>query len=100
MDTVFGLNFFVFCIMVLVVTMYFTKGVRDEGFQDVKEEMKEKFGTSPGTMVQLESTRSPFIDVNARPEQEMEDAIQAGLTKKAIMDMTESGSFDTHYASP
>jgi hypothetical protein len=98
MNTVFGLNFFVFGILVLVVTMYFTKGVRDEGFEDVKQEAF--FGTSPGTMVQLESTRSPFIDVNARPEQKMEDAIQASLTKKALLDMTESGSFDTHYASP
>lgn len=91
MDTVFGLNFFVFCIMVLVVVMYFTKGVRDEGFQGWKEEKEEEkkepfFGTSPGTMVQLEASRPP---VDAHPDQDARD----------IMNMPESGSFDTHYAS-
>lgn len=80
--------------------MYFTKGVRDEGFEDASKKKEAFFGTSPGTLIQLESTRSPFVDVNARPEQEIEDAIQSELTKKALLDMTESGSFDSHYASP
>lgn len=44
---VFGINFFVFCIIVLTVVLCFTKDFRDEGF-----------GMSPGTMDQLSSTRA------------------------------------------
>ena len=42
---VFGINYFLFCIIVLFVVLYFTKEFRDEGF-----------GVSPGTLDQLRST--------------------------------------------
>ena len=97
---VFGMNYFVFCIMMLFVVLYFTKDLRDEGF----------YGMSPGTMDQLASTRvsrfeEPFaqpikasIDVNAKPNQEEEDLIQSKLTMKALLDMTESGNFESGFA--
>jgi len=84
----------------LVMVLYFTKDLRDEGF----------FGTSPGTMVQLASTRAPSVveryaapikdqvDVNAKPNQAEEDLIQSKLTMKALLDMTESGSFQSGFA--
>lgn len=97
-----GMNYFVFCFLMLVVVLYFTKDLRDEGF----------FGTSPGTMVQLASTRAPTsdnvglyaapikaqVDVNAKPNQAEEDLIQSKLTMKALLDMTESGSFQSGFA--
>jgi len=99
MSDVFGLNYFVFCIIVLIVVMYLTRQVRNEAFE---EEKKEYFGTSPGTMDQLSSTRAPFTnpvkDVNARPDQELEDQLQKNLTKKALMDMTESGTFQSDFS--
>ena len=52
MATVFGLNYYVFCILVLLIVLYFTKNVRDEGF----------FGMSPGTLDQLSSTRVPTMN--------------------------------------
>ncbi len=58
MATVFGLNYYVFCVIVLLIVLYFTKNVRDEGF----------FGMSPGTLDQLSSTRVPTM--NNRIEQE------------------------------
>ena len=93
------MNYFVFCILMLFVVLYFTKDLRDEGF----------FGMSPGTMDQLASTRvSTFetfaqpindsIDVNAKPNQAEEDLIQSKLTMKALLDMTESGSFESGFA--
>lgn len=87
METVFGLNFFVFCILVLVVVMYFTKGVRDEGFEDAKETF---FGTSPGTNVQLEASRAP---------KEVDSDKAEIPVQHDILDSTEAGSFDAHYAS-
>jgi hypothetical protein len=99
MSDVFGLNYFVFCILVLVAVMYFTRQIRDEAFE---EEKKETFGTSPGTMDQLSSTRAPFTnppkDVNARPDQELEDHIQKNLTTKALTDLTESGTYHSDFA--
>jgi hypothetical protein len=100
MHTIFGLNFFVFCILALIVILYFTNEIRNEGF-----------GMSPGTMDQLASTNVPAIvsepftaqdkvvDVNRKPDQDINDEIQKNLEKKAIMDMTEPGSFENKYAS-
>lgn len=31
---IFGINFYVFCIIILTVVLYFTKEVRDEGFKN------------------------------------------------------------------
>jgi hypothetical protein len=109
MNTVFGLNFFVFCILALFLIMYFTKEIRDEGFfSEEKKESEEPFGASPGTFDQLRSTSVPpqtgtevahMKDPNRRPEQEMEDMIQSNLTKKALLEMTESGMQGADYAS-
>jgi len=82
MNNVFGLNYYVFCILVLIVVLYFTKNVRDEGF----------FGMSPGTMDQLSSTHaSTMNDV-------VENAVQASLIQRGISQMTESGYGDQHEA--
>jgi hypothetical protein len=47
MRSIFGLNYFVFCITALVLILYCTKDMRDEGFEFA------------GTMTQLASTRAP-----------------------------------------
>ena len=100
MHTIFGLNFFVFCILTLTVILYFTNEIRNEGF-----------GMSAGTMAQLVSTHVPtivsepftsqnkIVDINRKPDQDIDDEIQKNLEKKAIMDMTEPGSFENQYAS-
>jgi len=62
MATVFGLNYYVFCILVLLIVLYFTKNVRDEGF----------FGMSPGTLDQLSSTRVPTMN-NGIEQEAFED---------------------------
>lgn len=104
MNSVLGLNYFVFCILVLILVLFFTKDVRDEGFDSIKDKSKEKFGMSPGTLDQLASTRvemfedikeestlekSNLKDVNRKPEQGLSDLIQANLTKQALQSMTE-----------
>jgi hypothetical protein len=99
MNKVFGLNFFVFCFLTLAIVLYFTKEIRDEGFFDnsgalVQLASSEAFGMSPGTMTQLDSTR-----VVSRQEEDINDAIQANLTKQGIINMTESGYNNTDYAS-
>jgi len=97
MNDVFGLNYFVFCILALVAIMYFTRQLRDEAF----EEEKKNLGTSPETSNQPPSTQVPSSevkDVNARPDQELEDHIQKNLTTKALMDLTESGTFQSDFA--
>ena len=99
MNSVLGLNYFVFCILVLVAVMYFTRQLRDEAFE--AEEKKENRGTSPEAMGQVPPTQDPSSqvkDVNARPDQELEDHIQKNLTSKALMDMTESGTFQSDFA--
>jgi hypothetical protein len=99
MNTVFGINFFVFCILTLVIVLYFTKEIRDEGFfvsPGVFDQLAstEAFGTSPGTMDQLASTR-----VVSRRDQEIDDRINANLTRQGIINMTESGFNDSDYAA-
>jgi hypothetical protein len=99
MNKVFGLNFFVFCFLTLAIVLYFTKEIRDEGFFDnsgalVQLASSEAFGMSPGTMDQLDSTR-----VVSRQEQDIDDAIQANLTRQGIINMTESGYNNTDYSS-
>jgi hypothetical protein len=113
MNSVLGLNYFVFCILVLILVLFFTKDVRDEGFDSIKDkndkndkdDKKEMFGMSPGTMDQLSSTRvemfenikeesvlekdTPRYDPNRKPEQGLSDLIQANLTKQALQSMTE-----------
>lgn len=105
MHSVLGLNYFVFCILVLVIVLFFTMNVRDEGFNNLINKMvnKEHFGMSPGTMDQLSSTRVEMfenikddstkvhIDMNRKPDQELKDMIQSTLLKKGLKDMTGSG---------
>jgi len=105
MHSVLGLNYFVFCILVLVIVLFFTMNVRDEGFNNLINKMvnKEHFGMSPGTMDQLSSTRVEMfenikddstkvhIDLNRKPDQELKDMIQTTLLKKGLKDMTGSG---------
>jgi hypothetical protein len=98
---VFGMNFFVFCFVVLIAVFYFSREIRNEGFYVAVS--KESFGMSPGTLDQLKSTHVPtdrpqIIDPNRKPDQDVEDHIQANLTKKAIMEMTPPGSLDSMYA--
>jgi hypothetical protein len=98
MNDVFGLNYFVFCILALVAVMYFTRQLRDEAFEGEEKKNQE---TSPETMNQPPSTQvssSEVKDVNARPDQELEDHIQKNLTSKALTDMTESGTFQSDFA--
>lgn len=76
MKNIFGMNFFVFCILVLAVVLFFSKNVRDEGF----------FGMSPGVMDQLSSTR-----VVSEKEQSIDDKIYNNLTRQGIINMTETG---------
>jgi len=108
MNSVLGMNFFVFCFLVLIVVFYFSKEARDNRLSghNLKSpfgsDSAEAFGTSPGTMDQLASTSVPksgIIDPNRKPDQDLEDHIQANLTSKAIMEMSPPGSNDSEYAS-
>jgi hypothetical protein len=55
MKNIFGLNYFVFCFIVLVVVLVFSKNMRDEGF----------FGMAPGVLDQLSSTEAFFDNSGA-----------------------------------
>jgi len=87
MTRIFGVNYFLFCFIVLAVVLFFTKDMRDEGFfgmapgvldqlistepffdnsgalvqlsADSVEDEEEGFGMSPGTLTQLQSTSVP-----------------------------------------
>jgi len=104
MRSIFGLNYFVFCITALVLILYCTKDMRDEGFYNT------------GALVQLAashvpSTRKcnfggifsgwgePFVNtfpqleystkVN-KVERKVDKQIYDDLTTQGIMNMTES----------
>jgi hypothetical protein len=99
MNKVFGINFFVFCILTLALVLYFTREIRDEGFFDntgalINLASTEAFGMSPGTMDQLASTR-----VVSQREQDIDDEIYNNLTRQGIINMTESGYKGTDFAS-
>jgi hypothetical protein len=90
MHRVFGMNYFVFCFLVLALVLFFTKEMRDEGF----------YGMSPGTLDQLRSTSVPsscslppmstsMMNPQSTP---LNSIIQGNLAKKGIMDMTEVSS--------
>lgn len=99
---IFGMNFIVFCLVVLVIVLYYSHEARQEGtYLSQLPSIKEGFGMSPGTMDQLHSTsvqRPILVDVNARPDQELDDDIQERLTRKALLDMTESAYDGGNYA--
>ena len=90
------LNLFVFCILTLVIVLYFTKKVRNEGLFDntgalIQLASSEAFGMSPGVMDQLSSTR-----VTSKREQEIENHLYNNLTEQGIINMTESSYNDVY----
>jgi len=100
-----GMHFFMVCILILFVVLYFSKEVRNEGFVVEMEEVEAKvaieateateaFGMSPGTMDQLSSTR-----VVSQQEQEVEKKVYDDLTKQGIANMTETGYKGSDFAS-
>jgi hypothetical protein len=98
MNKVFGLNFFVFCLLTLAIVLYFSREIRDEGFDNtgalIQLASSEPFGMSPGTMDQLASTRVMSVQ-----EQAIDDEIYNNLTRQGIINMTESGYKGGDYAS-
>lgn len=98
MKAVFGINFFVFCILTLSIVLYFTREIRNEGFFDntgalINLASTEAFD-STGALTQLESTR-----VVSKREQDIDDEIYNNLTRQGIINMTESGYNGSDYAS-
>lgn len=99
MQKVFGLNFFVFALLVLIVSLYFSKEVRDEGFDNtgaliqLASTSTEGFDNS-GALQNLESTR-----VVTPKEQRIEKKVYDDLTLQGIINMTESGYKGTDFAS-
>lgn len=98
MKLIFGLNFFVFCFLLLVAVLFFTRHLRNEGFDNtgalINLASTEAFGMSPGTMDQLSSTR-----VVSEREQEIDDQLYRNLTKQGIINMTESGYKGSEFAN-
>jgi hypothetical protein len=98
MKKVFGINFFVFCLGVLAIVLYFTREIRDEGFFVSPGTMDQLASTeafdNTGALTQLETTR-----VVSKREQDVDDEIYDNLTRQGIINMTESGYNGTDYAS-
>lgn len=98
MNKVFGINFFVFCIGVLAIVLYFTKEIRDEGFfvsPGVFDQLASTEGfDNSGALTQLATTR-----VVSKKEEDIDDKIYDNLTRQGIMNMTESGYKGSDYAS-
>ncbi len=98
MKAVFGINFFIFCIVTLAIILYFTKEIRDEGFFDSTGALVQLASTeafdNTGALTQLESTR-----VVSKREQDIDDHIYDNLTRQGIINMTESGYNGIDYAS-
>lgn len=94
----FSIQFLVWPILIMFVLLYFTRHLRDEGFDNtgalIQLASTEAFGMSPGTMDQLASTR-----VESEQEQELDERIYDNLTKQGIINMTETGYHGTEYAS-
>ena len=91
MNTVFGLNFFVFCIVGLFLIMYFTKELRDEGFFVEEPSVpKEVVGSKPrdtmGSIHIPPKTGEGVLMLKRNPEMEL---IQANLVRRDIQSMTE-----------
>ena len=106
MNSVLGMNFFVFCFLALIVVFYFSKEARDNKLTG--HNLKGSFGADSAEAfetsqeVHLSSTHVPkskIVDPNRKPDQDLEDHIQANLTSKAIMEMSPPGSNHSEYAS-
>ena len=113
MKSIFGVNYFAFCFIVLALVLVFTKDMRDEGFfgmaigftnhTTIPELQGEGFfGMSPGTLTQLQSTHVPSpcsSSCSSLPSMStsmmnpmsspLGDWIQNNLTRQGIMNMTE-----------
>ncbi len=94
MKAVFGINFFVFCMGVLAIVLYFTKEIRDEGFFDNSGLASTEAFDNTGALTQLESTR-----VVSKKEQAIDDKLYDNLTRQGIINMTESGYNGSDYGS-
>lgn len=98
MNKVLGINFFVFCLLSLVIVLYFSREIRNEGFFDSTGALVQLASTEgfddTGALTQLSSTR-----VVSKREQDVDDEIQNNLTRQGIMNMTESGYNGSDYAS-
>jgi hypothetical protein len=98
MNKIFGINFFVFCLGVLAIVLYFTKEIRDEGFfvsPGVFDQLASTEGfDNSGALTQLATTR-----VVSKKEEDIDDEIYDNLTRQGIMNMTESGYKGSDYAS-
>jgi len=82
MATVFGLNFYFFCLLALFIVLYFSKNMRDEGFYE------GFYGMSPGTIDQLSSTHVPTMGDN------INTMIQTKLIEEGVKRMTETAYGD------
>ena len=105
MNSVLGMNFFVFCFLGLIVVFYFSKEARDNNLMG--HNLKGSFGADSAEAFETSQddqsssahvSKSTITDPNRKPDQDLEDHIQANLTSKAIMEMSPPGSNDSGYA--
>jgi len=97
MNSVLGMNFFVFCFLALIVVFYFSKEARDNGLTG--HNVKNPFGSDSAEAFEAGPPAAPKSkDPNRKPDQDLEDHIQAKLTSNAISNMSPSGSDDSGYA--
>jgi len=82
MRSIFGLNYFVFCITALILVLYCTRDMRDEGFEyagtmtqlaSTRADVNEYFDDT-GALIQM-ATDEPFIGVNDFPQMEYSTSI-------------------------
>jgi hypothetical protein len=69
MRSIFGLNYFVFCITALILILYCTRDMRDEGFDiaaitsqlaSTQGSVREYFGMAPGVGDQMAADEGPY----------------------------------------
>jgi len=118
MKSIFGVNYFAFCFVVLALVLVFTKDMRNEAFFDNSGALQQLasthvprligegfFGMSPGTLTQLQSSSVPSSSscsslppMNTSMMNPMSsplgDLIQNNLTKQGILNMTEKPKKD------
>jgi hypothetical protein len=111
MKSIFGINYFAFCFVVLALVLLFTKDMRNEAFFDNSGALEQLassepfFGMSPGTLTQLQSTSVPSSSscsslppMNTSMMNPMSsplgDWIQNNLTRQGIINMTEVSKRD------
>lgn len=112
MKSIFGVNYFAFCFVVLALVLVFTTDMRNEAFFDNGGALQQLastnvpllhgegfFGMSPGTLTQLQSTSVPSSSCSSLPPMNtsmmnpmsspLGDLIQRNLTEQGIFNMTE-----------